>query len=298
MARGAPTGCTSSSCTSATVAQRDAGGRVDLVELELGVLEGLAVLVDLLDLLVQGGLQVEAHHERGIVVAALEVEHLEGVRGARGKGVAIPLRRIGETGLLEHVLDGRLDDRLGDVGGIAIGIVDDVAVGISLVDLAVAVEGGTEIDLAGSEVDGTVDLGVDAAKVEYEHVIDEDPDVVIPQELEVHVLAGDLAIDGLAELRLDGHAQVMVSQRARIAGTVVIVGTQLVDELAILDVEDLGGLVEGEEAADAVLGIGTQATRSIIEHEVTITAALPVGHELREVLAHVVVEVTLVIDLE
>ena len=146
------------------------------------------------------------------------------MRGARREGVAIPLRRIGETGLLEHVLDGRLDDGLGNVRGIAIGIVDDVAVGVGLVDLAIAVEGGTQIDLAGGEVDGAVDLGVDATQVEDKHVIDEDPDVVVSQKLEVHVLAGDLAIDGLAELRLDGHAQVMVDKWASTRRTIVVIG--------------------------------------------------------------------------
>lgn len=74
------------------------------------------------------------------------------------------------------------------------GLGDVIAVFIE--NLAVAVERGTEVDLARCEVDGAVDLGVDATKVEHEHIIDEDPNVIISGKLEGHVLAGDLAIDG------------------------------------------------------------------------------------------------------
>ena len=83
---------------------------------------------------------------------------------------------------------------------------------------------------------------MDAAQVEHEHIIDEDPNVIIPRELEGHVVAAYFTIDRLTERCLYGHAEMVIdwffvdnirAHRACTAWIHIIIGTQVVLELAI-----------------------------------------------------------------
>ena len=64
------------------------------VEPEFHIPHGLARLIHLPDLLVQLGLEVEAEGQAGVVVAPLQIEHLQGVIGVAGKGISVPADRI------------------------------------------------------------------------------------------------------------------------------------------------------------------------------------------------------------
>ena len=70
-------------------------------------------------------------------------------------------------------------------------------------------------DLAGAEVNGAVQLTVNAAQIQHQHVVYEDPDVVVSGELEDHILlAGgthvQLAVFRLGEIHLHGHTHIVV----------------------------------------------------------------------------------------
>ena len=70
-----------------------------LVQVELHTFKRIAVLVYLLDAVREGRLEVEAHLQAGIVVAALQIKHLQAVLGAGGKdlvplAVGGPMERI------------------------------------------------------------------------------------------------------------------------------------------------------------------------------------------------------------
>ena len=162
------------------------------IQVELSARERLAVLVDLLDLLVELGLQVEPERQRRVVVAALEVEELERVRGRRGERLPVPAHRPCRPCALELLTQARAYRRRRYVSS-------------RLVEyLAVGVVGGAHAHLAGGEVDGAVYLGVDPSHIEHEHIIDEHPHIVIAHELEGHIPRAHLAAHRLAELAFHG----------------------------------------------------------------------------------------------
>jgi hypothetical protein len=60
------------------------------IEFKLDTPNGLSVLVHLLDLLIKRGLEVEAQGNAGVVISALQIEHLQFVIGVAGKGISFP----------------------------------------------------------------------------------------------------------------------------------------------------------------------------------------------------------------
>ena len=120
-----------------------------LVQVELHTFKRIAVLVYLLDAVREGRLEVEAHLQTGIVVAALQIKHLQAVLGAGGEdlvplAVGGPMHRIGlvwSKSCYVHVVQrGHLIVRN------AAGVVGQSAGAPAL----------TGDDLAGAEVDGAV----------------------------------------------------------------------------------------------------------------------------------------------
>ena len=70
-------------------------------------------------------------------------------------------------------------------------------------------------DLAGAEIDGTVQLAVNAAQIQHQHIVDEYPNVIVTGELEHHRLLAvaahvQLAVLRLGEVHLHGHAHIVV----------------------------------------------------------------------------------------
>ena len=70
-------------------------------------------------------------------------------------------------------------------------------------------------DLAGAEIDGTVQLAVNAAQIQHQHIIYEDPNVIVTGELEDHILLAvgahvQLAVFRLGEIHLHGHTHIVV----------------------------------------------------------------------------------------
>ena len=161
---------------------------VGLIEVELGALDGVAVLVNLVHLGDGLGHEVEPEmHVRG-VRATLEVEELERVLGVGLERVAVKVVR-GLARSREQALER-------------------------------AFARAVHAHIARVEVDVERGGVVDAAEVSHEHVVDVDPDVVVSGELELHVAR--LAVVGrdarravlgrLDELRGHGQAKVVVEQ--------------------------------------------------------------------------------------
>ena len=180
---------------------------VGLVEGEDRAVHRVVVLVDLLELRHRLGEEVELDlHVRG-ARTALQVEEVEGVRGAVGQGVAA--------------------QALGDAAGL-----EDAR--------QRAFRPAVDEHLARTEVDARAHGVVDAAHIAHEHAVDVDPHVVVARELEGHVVAAHQAIGGLREHRGHRQAEVVVERvvtRARVVGL----------QLPARDAENLVGRVEGEE---------------------------------------------------
>ena len=288
-----------------------------LVQVELHTFKRIAVLVYLLDAVHEGRLEVEAHLQTGIVVAALQIKHLQAVLGAGGEDlvpliVGGPMHRIG-LGLSKscyvHVVQrGLLVVRK------AAGVVGQSAG-------APALAGD---DLAGAEIDGTVQLAVNAAQIQHQHVVYEDPDIIVTGELEHHRLLAvgahvQLAVFRLGKIHLHGHAHVMVCMNLIVnvrdvlgAGKDVGLVPALVGGLDA--VEHFLRRVEREEITQAHVaieilssfvptGIRAPHGRAVVEREGTVAlrAVLRRGAALlkfREVFPGVVVIVAILIYLE
>ena len=70
-------------------------------------------------------------------------------------------------------------------------------------------------DLTGAEIDGTVQLAVNAAQIQHQHIVDEYPNVIVTGELEHHRLLAvgahvQLAVLRLGEVHLHGHTHIVV----------------------------------------------------------------------------------------
>ena len=64
------------------------------IKLEIHPGDGLAVLIHLLDPLIEQRLEVEAQGQAGVVVAPLQIEHFQGVGGIAGESAFLPLGHV------------------------------------------------------------------------------------------------------------------------------------------------------------------------------------------------------------
>ena len=158
--------------------------------------------------MVEGGLEVEAHLQAGIVVPALQIKHLQAVFGAGGKDffpdvIGRPMKCI--RFILSQCVYKQIIERCFLIVLQTAGVVRQTAGPPAL----------TGDDLTGAEIDGTVQLAVNAAQIQHQHIIYEDPNIIVTGELEHHRLLAlgahvQLAVFRLGKIHLHGHAHIVV----------------------------------------------------------------------------------------
>ena len=135
-------------------------------------------------------------------MAPLQIEKFQGVVGAVGEGVVVPVIRIGSifTRRRKYILQGR------NVA-VSLLIIDFLAAVVLVISLGASIVSLVVIDddLSGGEVDLQAEHIMDTAQVRHQHIVDEHPHIVITGE----VVGDFLSSRRLAALLLDkagGHA--------------------------------------------------------------------------------------------
>ena len=173
------------------------------VQFKLCALDRVALLVHLAQVALGNRDQVEFQGHVGVHVAPLQVVEPQGMVGAVGKGIAFPAGSISPPGILVFAPQ-------------------------RTVTLAV------DRDYTGGEVDLQAGGVMDTAQIAHQHIVDEDPDVIVAAEF----IGDDFSVFGQAVLLLHkagGHGQ-----------TEVMVD-RTVGRLDALRIGQCGQRVEGEE---------------------------------------------------
>ena len=174
------------------------------------------------------GLEVEPQSQAGIVVAALQVEHFQGVGGVAGEGVGLlsihikngssifvlylgPLSIGLFPGGLEQIL--QIEGVCTNTSNYPICLSGKHCINIHLtVFLREAVGFPTlpHSNITGGKVNHTIDFAVDAAQIQHQHVIHKYPHIIVTGERKSHRLLAVSSVDhtiiGLAEIYFHSHA--------------------------------------------------------------------------------------------
>ena len=132
---------------------------------------------------IRPGRQVEFQTAGGDVASSLHIVEFQRMLSPVNEGVAIPERCRADTCVREQVFQRGIDCVSAVVRRIRI------------------------YYLTSGEVDGTTSCGMAAAHVQYQHIINVDPDIVITPEVENHVLAVHFAAAWHIEVHLHGHTK-------------------------------------------------------------------------------------------
>ena len=151
------------------------------IQIKHHTFQRITVLVYLFYAVVERRLKVETHLQAGIVISALQIKQFQAVIGTGREYlcstvIGRPMDRIRlllPQCFYKHVID----------CGYCIARHAARAVRQSAGSPALSCD-----DLPRTEINGTVQLAVDAAQIQHQHVVYENPDVVVSGKLKDHIL--------------------------------------------------------------------------------------------------------------
>ena len=149
-----------------------------LVKRKCHIFDGLACLVHLLDLLEELGLEVEPQCQAGVVVAPLQIKHLQRVVCVAGESVRVsifdisPLNCSFGISVFEQSVEVSFMNHSSRVFGVFRN--------------TIGVKCTAYQDLTGFEVNSSVEFAVNTAQIQHKNVINENPHIVVAGELKGH----------------------------------------------------------------------------------------------------------------